>query len=165
MCFFEVEEMMFESIPGSVLQTYAIFSSYDDREWVQIVSLFASALAVGAISSRMSFYIDVSPKSREKAGNFYGYVPDSQIGQFIIQVAMMLITVCQLLGRSLAYALIAVSFGTTYAMLAVVLELALYFAYKLLLGDFYYQAVRLHGIMCFVGSVLIRLIVKIITDL
>jgi hypothetical protein len=61
--------MMWESIPGSVLQTYAIISRFEDREWVQIVSLLASLLAVGAISARLSYYVDISVAQRERAGN------------------------------------------------------------------------------------------------
>jgi hypothetical protein len=56
------------SIPGSVLQTYAIIKRFEQREWLQIVSLLASAAAVGAISGRLSYYTDISPKQRDKAG-------------------------------------------------------------------------------------------------
>jgi hypothetical protein len=61
--------MVFESIPGAVLQMHAVISN-KDREWVQVVSLLASAFAVGAISSRMSYYMDISVRNREKCGNF-----------------------------------------------------------------------------------------------
>jgi hypothetical protein len=56
MCIFEVQEMVFESIPGSVLQTYVLINN-KERAWAQVLSLFASAIAVGVISSRMSYYM------------------------------------------------------------------------------------------------------------
>jgi hypothetical protein len=164
MVFFECQEIMWESIPGSVMQSYALIKSYEDRELLQIVSLFASAAAVGAISSRMSYLYDISPKSRAKAGNFYGYVPDSRRGRKVIQVAMMLISVCQLLTRSLAYALIANSVGKRYAVLIVALEMGLLFVYKLAMKDFYYTGTNTRGFMRFAFSCLMRLNVKIITD-
>jgi hypothetical protein len=59
-------EIMFESIPGSVLQAHAIVVN-KDYEWVQIISLFLSALFVATISSMMSIYQDISSRNREKA--------------------------------------------------------------------------------------------------
>jgi hypothetical protein len=60
--------MMWESIPGSALQTFAIISRFEDRSSVQIASVLASALSVGIISSKMSYHVDIGIKNREKAG-------------------------------------------------------------------------------------------------
>jgi hypothetical protein len=56
---------MFESIPGTVLQIYAVISAYEESQWVQII-IFESVLAVGHISARMSYHLDISLKQREK---------------------------------------------------------------------------------------------------
>jgi hypothetical protein len=146
------------------MQSCALIKSFEDREWLQIVSLFASAIAVGAISSRMSYLFDISPKSRAKAGNFYGYVPDFRRGRAIIQVAMMLISVCQLLGRSLAYALIAVGIGKRYVAVVVAVDFALFVLYKLARKDFTYTGANTRGFLHMLTSCLMRLNVKIIAD-
>jgi hypothetical protein len=156
---------MWESIPGSMLQTYAIIKRFEDREWVQIASLLSSALSVGAISSRMSYYVDISSTSREFAGDFYGFVPDHLIGRSIIAVAMMMLAVSQLLARALAYGLISVSIGKRYSVVAVVLEASSFFLYKLIRKDFYYQGfAELKGIVRFIGTFFERFTVKIIAD-
>jgi hypothetical protein len=158
-------KMMWESIPGAVLQTYAIISRFEGREWVQIVSLFASALAVGAISSRMSYYLDIGVNLRSMNGHFYGYVPDSMRGRSFILVAMMMMSSSQLLARALAYSLIAVRFGNKYAILAVVLEVCVFFLYKLARRDFYYHNLaKVKGVMRVVTSFYVRLLGKIIAD-
>jgi hypothetical protein len=72
MMYFECQEMIFESIPGSVMKSYAIINRFEQRKFVQIISLLASAFAVGAISSKMSYYMDTSLRQKERAGNFYG---------------------------------------------------------------------------------------------
>jgi hypothetical protein len=144
------------------LQTYANIARFEDSEWQQFVGLFASALAFGAISARMSYYLDISLEQREKAGNFYGYVRDSKRGRFIILVSMMLIAVSHLLSRTLAYSLIAVSVGKAYAALAVVLEVSLFFLYKLLRQGFNYQGFgEFRGVL---ASCFMRFTMKIVTD-
>jgi hypothetical protein len=156
------------SIPGTVLQSYAIISRFEDREWQQMVSLMASATAVGAISSRVSYYIDIDLKQREKAGCFYGYVPYNQRGRVVIQAAMMLMAVAQVLARSLSYALIAVGLSKGYAVLAFVSEAGLFFLYKLIRRDFYYQGIpNMHNggrAFRFVASFLQRFVCKVLTD-
>jgi hypothetical protein len=81
----------------------------------------------------------------------------------IITGAMMMIAVSQLLGRSLAYVLIALSVGQAYSLLAVISDVSLFFLYKLTRQDFYYQ-IRVNGMLRFVGSVIERFICKIMSD-
>jgi hypothetical protein len=60
---------LFEAIPGSLLQMYAIVNNKGGSwEWVQLISLLASTLAVGAISSWMSYLADVTVLNREFRG-------------------------------------------------------------------------------------------------
>jgi hypothetical protein len=59
----------------------------------------------------------------------------------------MLIAICQLLGRSLAYALIAVSVGKRYVTLVVALEVVMFILYKLARQDYYYTG--LSRLACF----------------
>jgi hypothetical protein len=155
--------MMWEGIPGSVMQMYAIIKYHEALEYVQIVSLFASALAAGAISARMSYYLDTSVKQQEKAGNFYGYVPDGLRGRLIIQAAMMMISLCQLVSRALAYALIAAALRKFFVICAVVLELGTFFVVKLVRRDFYYQGF-LSKNRNLLASVIARFTCKIVTD-
>jgi hypothetical protein len=155
--------MLWEAIPSSILQIYAIIKRFEDREWVQIVSLFVSVLSVGIISSKMSYFVDTSVKSRGKS-HFYGYVPSSKQGRAIIQLAMIGLASSQLLARSLSYALTAVSVGKAYAFLAVMCEMGLYFLYKLARKDFYYLSMNLSGFARFMLSFLARFQGKIIAD-
>jgi hypothetical protein len=77
---------------------------------------------------------------------------------------MMMIAVSQLLARSLAYALIAVSAGEANSILAVICEVAVFFLYKLVRKDFYHQAARMRGVLGFMASFLQRFVCKVITD-
>jgi hypothetical protein len=78
---------------------------------------------------------------------------------------MMVISSCQLLGRALAYALIAVSAGKGYAVLAVGLEVILFYLYKLARRDFYHKnAAKLKGFTRILASSIERFNLKIISD-
>jgi hypothetical protein len=92
-----------------------------------------------------------------------GCVPDSQ-GRSIILGAMMIMAVSQLLARSFAYGLIALSFGKRYTFLAVVSELGVFFLYKLIRQDFIYVTINLKGWLNVAFSFLARFTSKIITD-
>jgi hypothetical protein len=146
--------MVCESIPGAVLQLYAIILS-SEFELIPLISLFASALSVGAISSKMSYYMDISVRNREKSGNFYGYVPKSKRSQIIIQVTLLTMASSQLLTRSLSYALIAISVGASYAIFAVGVEAGVFLLYKLAMSDFYYN-LNWTGAVRLIGSFMLR---------
>jgi hypothetical protein len=70
----------------------------------------------------------------------------------------------QLLARSLSYALIAVSVGSRYVLLAFVSEAGLFLLYKLARNDFYYLPLNSSGFTRFVASCFARFTVKIISD-
>jgi hypothetical protein len=109
--------------------------------------------------------MDINVKQRLKAGNIYGFVPDSQGLRTIIIFAMMVISVSQLLSRALGYALIAVSVSKSYATIAVLFEVVLFFTYKLVRRDLYYHTLpNTSGIMRVIASCFQRFTIKIIVD-
>jgi hypothetical protein len=81
-----------------------------------------------------------------------------------IQASMMMMAVSQLLGRALAYSLMAVSAGKALTALAVVLEVSVFFLYKIATKDFYYSNFKVGGILRIFLSCLERFTVKIIAD-
>jgi hypothetical protein len=77
----------------------------------------------------------------------------------------MLLAVSQLLARALTFSLIAVSVGQRYVILAVVLEVGLFFVYKLIRQDFYYsQHPKVTGFPRIILSAFSRFTCKIIVD-
>jgi hypothetical protein len=82
----------------------------------------------------------------------------------VIQSAMLMMAVSQLLARALEYALIAVSFGKSYAVLAVAAEVGFFFLYKLARGDFYYNVIKLSGITRVIAAFFERFVIKITVD-
>jgi hypothetical protein len=163
--FFESQEMVWESIPGTILQTFVIITNFKEREWSQMFSLLASVAAVGSISSRTSYVMDISANNREKAGNLYGFVPNSNVLRLVIQGAMISLSCSQLLSRSLGYALLAASAGKTVAALEAVAEISIFLLYKLALRDFYHHGLANNGMLRLFGAIFLRIFCnKILAD-
>jgi hypothetical protein len=96
-------------------------------------------------------------------GNFFGFVPSDQAGQFLMRIAMMSLASSQLLARSLGCALIAAAVGKSYVGLLIVGELTLFFIYLLARRDFYYW-IPVDGFTRIILSLVIRIVVKTVAD-
>ena len=63
-----------ESIPSSVLQTYALLGDSELTK-TAVGSIISSAMAIAYSSAVISLDFDINPSNRLKSPNFYGYVP------------------------------------------------------------------------------------------
>ncbi|GMI43573.1 hypothetical protein TeGR_g4439, partial [Tetraparma gracilis] len=105
-------EMCFESCPGSVLQTYAVFKiAMDGGGWSKraIASIAVSALTTGFSAATISFDFDVSPKRRRDEPGFYGYIPDTATSRTLLFGCMIVNGALLLLLRSVSMALLAMA--------------------------------------------------------
>ncbi|GMI14562.1 hypothetical protein TrVE_jg10532 [Triparma verrucosa] len=68
-------ETVFEAIPSSILQIYALILAAE-RNLDAVVSILVSAATIAFTSSMISYDWDTSPEQRRKISFQYGYIPD-----------------------------------------------------------------------------------------
>ena len=76
----KMDEMIAESIPGCILQIYALFRVIEDGSPVSkaaVGSILVSAVTTGLASKNISWNFDDDPTCRAKVPDFYGYLPSS----------------------------------------------------------------------------------------
>ncbi|GMI32162.1 hypothetical protein TeGR_g11318 [Tetraparma gracilis] len=162
---FRCAEMCFESCPGSVLQTYAVFEvAKRGGGWSKqaIASIVVSALTTGFGAATISFDFDVSPQRRRDEPNFYGYIPDTASSRTLIFGCMIANGALLLLLRSVGTALLAMK-GGSYVVYYFACDMCLYFMYKIARRDFWHW-VPLDGAASVIESFVFRLMVKVLVD-
>jgi hypothetical protein len=153
-------EILTESIPGCILQIYALLKS-KDRPTRAIVSIMISAATTGMASAVNSFDTDVDPKKRKETPNFYGYVPDG-ISRTVIFACMVLNSALLLMMRSTSAALLMMA-DKRYFFWYLASDMGLYLFYKIARGDFLYQF-PLDGAFGLCVSLFMRAGPKVVTD-
>ena len=68
-------EIFSESIPCSIVQSYALFES-NDVSGAAMFSIAISALTIAYSSATISMDFDTDPQKRLNAPSFYGYIKD-----------------------------------------------------------------------------------------
>ena len=71
MTVFKAGEVVFEAVPSSILQIYALLLK-KDRGLDAVASILVSALTISFTSSMISYDWDTSPSQRSKASFVYG---------------------------------------------------------------------------------------------
>jgi len=101
-------EMLFESIPASVVQAMAYIEDDNDSDSdkvMPLVSIVISCLSTGYILTSVSYDLDIEPKMR----NTYecrGFVPNGEKGRLISFVCMLTLSTCQCIQSSFGYAIL-----------------------------------------------------------
>ena len=67
-------EMVFEAVPGAIIQTVAIFYSNKYRQTAAYLPLFSSFTTAAFLSTLISWGWDSSKDNRKKHPGFYGYI-------------------------------------------------------------------------------------------
>ena len=98
--------MVFEAIPTSIVQIYALILAKEKRVDA-LVSILISAATIAFSSSMISYDWDTSPKNRNDVPFFYGYVPDKALGRAVCFLSTMSVTFAHVLLQTLACALLA----------------------------------------------------------
>jgi hypothetical protein len=152
-------EIVAESIPGGVIQMYAIISSSKQPSTTAVASIAMSVALTGYTSAMIGYDKDTDPSSRKDKG-FYGYVPDH--GRLLVLMMMMLLGALQFAIKALGYALLFAC-GKGYAWKYALADMAFYMFVKVVRDDFWYW-VKLDGVIASIISGLIRAVVKVVTD-
>ncbi|GMI08579.1 hypothetical protein TrVE_jg7387 [Triparma verrucosa] len=154
-------ELFTEAIPGTIIETYA-FLTGSNQSGGAVFSLVMSVFTAAFTSTGISFDKDLDKYSRATAPDFYGYVPDGTKKKVKIFVAMFLMSACHLTAKALACILCAIE-STSTVVIYLVIDLAIYFAYKLLRRDIFWW-VPIYGMAGLTVALLVRLVVKTIVD-
>jgi hypothetical protein len=158
-------EIVFEAIPGTLLQTFKLLQSGGDGEAINKVALgsvLISALTTGFSCAIISFDWDADPARRKAEPGFYGYIPDSAGRRTAIFFCMAINGALLLLARSTSTALLALV-GQKWVLLYYVADMVLYLGYKILRRDFWHW-VPLEGFIGVAQSFVVRVCVKTIAD-
>jgi hypothetical protein len=162
MTFMKCIEMFAEAIPGVIIQLMAIVASDKDVPTSAWLSVAVSAITTGFASATISYDWDTDPALREQAPDFYGYIPARASKRTVVFASMLLITTGMLLIRCTTIVLLGLM-GGSWALLYIGADLGLYLLVKILRGDFWYWIPAGVNVEI-VSSILMRVVVKIITD-
>ena len=153
-------ELFCESIPSSVLQTYALLGSADEVSATAVASIVSSAIAIAFASSTISLDFDIDPAKRTIAPQFYGYTPD--VNRMLVFVIMTMMAAAHVLMKVLACSLM-LRVNQTWFITYLTGDVGIYLLYKTLRGDIIYWF-PLEGVFSLIVSFAVRIIVKPIAD-
>jgi hypothetical protein len=162
MIFMKAVEMFAEAIPGVIIQLMSIATSDKDVGTSAWLSVAVSAITTGFASATISYDYDTDPARRKNTPDFYGYIPSKARYRTVVFVSMMLMTAGMLLIRCTTIVLLG-SMGGSWAFLYIGADLGLFLLVKILRGDFWYW-IPAGGNLEIVSSIILRVVVKIITD-
>jgi hypothetical protein len=134
-------EMVFEAVPGSVLQISALLQDFRDTgiySRVALGSISMSALTTGFAAATISFDYDVNPARRRDEPNFYGYIPDAASRRTLAFGCMIMNSALLLLLRSVSTALLLMVGKWTWVLAYYAGDMAVYFAYRALRNDLWH---------------------------
>jgi len=160
-------EMFTESVPGCLLQCYALGRQLERNPDSLLLSralssLIISALTTGFTSASISYDYDTNPTERKSQPEFYGYVPNKASSRSIMFFMMMLNSSLLLLVRCSSAALLML-ININYFIILTLVDVGLYTVYKLCRRDFYYW-LPIHGVLGVVMSAVCRLVCKVLAD-
>ncbi|GMI28630.1 hypothetical protein TeGR_g11984 [Tetraparma gracilis] len=163
-------ELIFEAIPGCILQIYAYLRMKQLGDAASLVllrrsefSIIMSALTTGFTSSMISYDFDVDPQRRKETPDYYGYIPDEAMKRSIIFMIMLLNSAVLLLLRSLSAALVLIIDGR-YLGAYMLADMGMYYIQKLVRRDFWYWLPTKGLGMSVLIAFLMRTMIKLLTD-
>ncbi|GMI03002.1 hypothetical protein TrVE_jg9728 [Triparma verrucosa] len=151
-------EMLFESVPSTVIQLLAIFAG--NTSTIAVFSLLVSISTSAFISAQMSYEWDTSEQERKNNPRFFGYIPMNGVAKVKIAALLFLTSTFNLVIRALS-CVIFVQNGIGIAVFCA--ELLLYFFVKLARGDFLYW-LPVYGAAGVIVAALERCVVKLTVD-
>jgi hypothetical protein len=161
----KLSELVGESIPGSIIQTYAYIAS-PRRTNLALTSIVTSIATIAYISVTVTYDFDSDPHRRKTQPWMYGMLPYSPLRRVTAFVSMFFLSFSQIVGRILSYAMLA-TIGTRMGYFVLV-EMVLYLLVKILRRDFVYWLPiesRYYTILWTLGLRIFRKIVCDVTGL
>eukprot|EP00518_Triparma_eleuthera_P022167 CAMPEP_0197568442 /NCGR_PEP_ID=MMETSP1320-20131121/37322_1 /TAXON_ID=91990 /ORGANISM="Bolidomonas sp., Strain RCC2347" /LENGTH=420 /DNA_ID=CAMNT_0043130717 /DNA_START=71 /DNA_END=1330 /DNA_ORIENTATION=+ len=159
----KVIELVFECLPGTFVQTLAIFVKGGDRSFIPLASLGLSVLTSAFISTDMSYGWDVNSDNRHNSPSFYGYLPSRMRGRILSTFLIFSVSTFNLSIRSLIYVILWLRGGPSYVVLAIAAEHALYFFVKSSRNDLWYW-IPVYGCLGIMKSIIARFVIKVVAD-
>ena len=153
--------MLCESIPGCILQLYALLKVKNVSS-ATVVSVLVSALTTGLASKNLSWNFDVDPVARNRDPEFYGFIPNDSTKRTILKVCMVLNSALLLLVRSFSAAMLMLA-EKRYFFIYWVGDMALYFLLKAARGDFHTE-MPVDGVFGLLASLVTRFMEKTLVD-
>ncbi|GMH78487.1 hypothetical protein TrST_g4778 [Triparma strigata] len=154
-------EVVFEAIPSSVVQIYALLLA-KEKGLDAVVSVLISAATIAFTSSVISYDWDTSPEQRRKVPFHYGYIPDKATSRAICFLSMMSLSFAHVMLRTFSCALLVVT-NKRWLLYYLAADMGLFFLYKIVRKDFFYY-VNLTGIARLVGTIVERITIKVMVD-
>mgnify|MGYP001128235878 FL=1 len=162
MAMFKLCEVFAESIPVTVVQVSAIMVRKTSN-LVVLGALVISCLFVAELITYITFVRDISEESRNTGRIFYGFVPLSGANLYIVRGNMFLLSICQLISKSMFIAILWQEGRMKLILVVSCCEMAAFFMYKVVRGDFRYF-LPLPGCWSLLTSVIARSITKVLCD-
>jgi len=155
-------ELVFESIPGTVLQLAALIHA-KEVDNVVYFALTSSIVTAGSVSAYISWDWDVDKEARKMVPSFYGYIPKKSLSRkVIVAISLFVGSVCCLLVRSLACVCLAQK-GLDVVAAVLASEMLIFFVAKAAVGDFMFWTPN-YGIVGYLFAFLARFMSKILVD-
>ncbi len=162
MMMFKGIELFAESIPVTVLQVNTVLTS-DKLDVVMLLAILSRVAFVSEAVTYMTFAKDIIAESSRTGKLFYRFVPLIGIRLLLVNGSMYVMSFCQLMGKSIAIALLMQIGGKTLAIMVLSCEMGVYLLFKVVRRDFRYWEPLPRGTSLFM-SVIMRVMVKIIAD-
>ena len=108
MTLFKALEAVFEAMPSSVVQIYALLSA-KEKSLDALISILVSAATIAFTSSMLTYDWDTSPTKRSTSPLFYGFVPDKALPRAMCFLSMMSLSFAHVLFLTSACALLALT--------------------------------------------------------
>ena len=152
-------EIVFEAIPGLVLQLVA-FIKVKDKTAFAMVSIFISAASTAFTGSTIFFDLDTDPKVKRQNPTSSGIIPNSGRGGAFLSV--LLICGLQVLAKAFATALLFVT-DKSWLFYYICGDHALHIVYRIIRNDFIFF-VPAPKVMSYLLFPIFRVVTKVIND-
>ncbi|GMH61078.1 hypothetical protein TrLO_g14683 [Triparma laevis f. longispina] len=97
-------EMLFESIPSSILQAIFYLSARDEQKLAPLISIGFSCLSTGYIVTSIAYDLDIDPDTRRKYPNSHGIIPNTARQRMVSFLSMLIISSLACFQTSFAFA-------------------------------------------------------------
>ncbi|GMI15536.1 hypothetical protein TrLO_g1345 [Triparma laevis f. longispina] len=154
-------EVVFEAVPATIVQIYALLLA-EEQKFDSIISVLVSASTIAFTSSMLSYDWDTAPKNRKETPAFYGFIPDKALDRAMCFISMMALTFAHVLLQIFSCALLAIT-NTSWLIYFVLADFGSYFLWKIARNYFHYWA-NVDGILRYTISIISRVGVKIMVD-
>jgi hypothetical protein len=151
-------EMFCESIFSAVFQLMAILDE-DEQNPTALVSVVVSILTISLNATTITYDMDVKESNR-RMSPFYGMFRNGTKNRFMEFASMWFFNMFSVASQVLSCAILA---NRGYLVWKVLLEMAVYLAYKTLRGDLLLW-IPVYGALGVAISILHRVVVKFIAD-